>query len=210
MTMDDTTLSKALARDVDGAFEALVLAHQDRLYTIALRFLGDPADAEEAAQDAFVRAHRALTGYPPERIRGLALRPWRATIVLNACRNRRRSLRDRRPPVSMTPLVEAGFDPSDWRPSPETIGDRHSEVVEWARRLADLSPRLRAAVVLRHVDGLSYAEIAEALGAPEGTVKAQVHRSLQQLRRVLESERIQPERAAGRTTDRTQRKELSA
>lgn len=210
MTMDDTTLCRALARDVDGAFEALVLAHQDRLYTIALRFLGDPADAEEAAQDAFVRAHRALAGYPPERIRALALRPWLATIVLNACRNRRRSLRDRRPPVSMTPLVEAGFDLGDWRPSPEAVGDRHSEAVEWARRLADLSPRLRAAVVLRHVDGLSYAEIAEALGAPEGTVKAQVHRGLERLRRVLESERIQAERAAGRTRDRTQRKELSA
>ena len=63
-TMDtDSPLIAALAEDVDGSFEALVLAHQDRLYSIALRLLGDPRDAEEAAQDAFVRAYRALSGY---------------------------------------------------------------------------------------------------------------------------------------------------
>ena len=59
----DSQLIVALARDLDGTFEALVLGHQDRLYSIALRMLGDPRDAEEAAQDAFVRAYRALAGY---------------------------------------------------------------------------------------------------------------------------------------------------
>jgi len=56
----DDHLAAALARDLDRSFDALVLAHQDRLYTIALRMLRDPRDAEEAAQDAFVRASRAL------------------------------------------------------------------------------------------------------------------------------------------------------
>ena len=56
----DDRLATDLARDLDGAFDALVVAHQDRLYTIALRMLGDPRDAEEAAQDALVRAYRAL------------------------------------------------------------------------------------------------------------------------------------------------------
>src|SRR6185436_20520906 len=81
-------LIDALAGDLDGSFEALVLAHQDRIYSIALRLLGDPRDAEEAAQDAFVRAYRALSGYDPARIRELRLRPWLATIVLNLCRSR--------------------------------------------------------------------------------------------------------------------------
>ena len=84
----DSPLIAALAEDLDGSFEALVLAHQDRLYSIALRLLGDPRDAEEAAQDAFVRAYRALAGYDPARIRELRLRPWLATIVLNLCRSR--------------------------------------------------------------------------------------------------------------------------
>ncbi len=84
----DEPLIAALADDLDGSFEALVLAHQDRLYSIALRMLGDPRDAEEAAQDAFVRAYRALAGYDAARIRELRLRPWLATIVLNLCRSR--------------------------------------------------------------------------------------------------------------------------
>ena len=64
----DDRLTADLADDLDGAFEALVLAHQDRLYTIALRMLGDVGDAEEAAQDALVRAYRALAGYERSRI----------------------------------------------------------------------------------------------------------------------------------------------
>ena len=87
-------------RDLDGTFEAVVLAHQDRLYSIALRMLGDPRDAEEAAQDAFVRAYRALAGYDPARIRELRLRPWLATIVLNLCRSRL----GRRPAAGRGPL----------------------------------------------------------------------------------------------------------
>src|SRR6185503_8175605 len=76
-TMDtDSQLLAALARDLDGSFEGLVLAHQDRLYSIALRMRGDARDAEEAAQDALVRAYRALSGYPAERILELRLRPW--------------------------------------------------------------------------------------------------------------------------------------
>ena len=85
---DDASLTLALADDLDGTFERLVRAHQDRLYSIALRMLGDPGEAEEAAQDALVRAYRALARYEPERIRDLQLRPWLATIVLNLCRSR--------------------------------------------------------------------------------------------------------------------------
>ena len=59
----DDRLAADLARDLDRSFDALVVAHQDRLYTIALRMLGDPRDAEEAAQDALVRAYRALATY---------------------------------------------------------------------------------------------------------------------------------------------------
>src|SRR5215212_8727759 len=84
----DSQLIDALASDLDRSFEALVLAHQDRIYSIALRMLGDPRDAEEAAQDAFVRAYRALAGYDAARTRELRLRGWLTTILLNVCRNR--------------------------------------------------------------------------------------------------------------------------
>lgn len=183
--MDDRQLASALARDVDRAFPSLVVAHEDRIYTIAYRLLAHRADAEEAAQDAFVRAYRALVGYEPERIRALVLRPWLATIAINACRNRRRRTVDRRPAVSLAPLIEAGYDPRDPGPSVEMLGERQSEVELWARRLAALPRAQRTAIVLRHVDGLSYPEIATALDLPEGTVKAQVHRGLRRLREHL-------------------------
>ncbi len=193
----DTRLLTDLARDLDGGFEALVLAHQDRCYSIALRMLGDPGAAEEAAQDAFVRAYRALAGYDATRIRELRLRAWLATIVLNICRTRlaRRSAAGR-PPLSLDRDAESGALPEPVATDPSTlpaaVADRAAEHQRWARLLATIPPSYRAAVVLRHVDGLSYPELAIALDRPEGTVKAQVHRGLALLKTAFDAdERIE-------------------
>jgi RNA polymerase sigma-70 factor (ECF subfamily) len=185
----DAALANGLARDLDAAFPLLVANHQDRLYTIALRLLGDRRDAEEVAQDALVRAFRAMRGYPRERVAALRLRPWLASITVNLARNRRRRLDDRQPPSSLEPMVAAGFDiPADGRGAPQPTADRRETKRELAAALLILKPAVRAAVVLRHVDGLSVAEAAEALGKPEGTIKAQVHRGLRELRAALEAE----------------------
>ena len=190
----DDRLVTDLARDLDGSFEALVTAHADRLYSIALRMLGDPRDAEEAAQDALVRAYRALSSYEAGRIRELRLRPWLATIVLNLCRSTAGG-RARRgaPPLSLDRAAPGestpGLDPSaPAQQAPTAIAERHAAREAWAVRLASLPVPYRAAVVLRHVDGLSYPEVAEVLGRPEGTVKAQVHRGIAMLRTMLEAE----------------------
>lgn len=185
----DVALAKRLARDLDGSFEALVIAHQDRLFTIARRVLGDGHDAEEVAQDAFIRAYRAIEGYPPERVRELRLRPWLAAIVVNLARNRRRRRADRQPAQPLAPLLEGGLDLEDR--AAERPEARHADAEsrhEWSARLATLPAAYRTAVVLRHVDGLSYDEVAVALGRPEGTVKAQVHRGLRLLRAALDAE----------------------
>jgi len=185
----DVDLAKRLARDLDGSFEALVVAHQDRLFTIARRLLGDAHDAEEVAQDAFVRAYRAIEGYPPERVRELRLRPWLAAIVVNLARNRRRRVADRQPASPLTPLLENGLDLEDQASArPEARHATAESRREWSARLAALPVAYRTAVVLRHVDGLSYDELAVALGRPEGTVKAQVHRGLRLLRAALDAE----------------------
>ena len=184
----DAALANRLARDIDAAFPALVTEHQDRLYTIALRLLGDRRDAEEVAQDALVRAFRAMHGYPRERVAALRLRPWLASIAVNLARNRRRRLDDRHPPGSLEPMLDAGFDPpADRRNAPESTAARRETKRELAGALLMLTPAVRAAVVLRHVDGLSVEEVAEALDRPQGTVKAQVHRGLRELRAVLEA-----------------------
>lgn len=172
---DDLALAARLAHDLDGTFESLVLAHQDRLFTIAFRTGGDRHDAEELVQDCFVRAYRALATYPSARIRELRIRGWLTTILLNAGRNRTR--------VRRVPTTELSFDPSA-EPTTDPLA-RRDERETWARLLGTLSPAQRTAVVLRHVDGLSYAEIAAATGKPEGTVKAHVHRGLAGLRTAL-------------------------
>jgi RNA polymerase sigma-70 factor (ECF subfamily) len=186
--MDDELIA-ALAQDLDASFERLVRAHQDRLFSIALRFTGDARDAEELAQDAFVRAYRALEGYDTRRILELNLRAWLATIVLNLCRNRAR----RRRPTEVALDVAAGPDPfADRRASsPADRYERRESAAYWAALVRELPERYREAVVLRHVDGLSYEELAEVLARPEGTVKAQVHRGIALLRAAHE--------AAGRT-----------
>ena len=174
----DTALTERLAADLDASFEALVNAHVDRLFSIALRILGDRGDAEEAAQDALVRAYRALGGYDYGRIRELRLRPWLTTIVVNVCRNRTR--------VRRVKTTELGFEPGT-EPAVDPVARRDARDA-WARLLATLPPAQRIAIVLRHVDGLSYAEMAEALDKPEGTLKAQVHRGLATLRDALATE----------------------
>src|SRR4051812_616690 len=117
------TLTDRLAADLDAAFEALVREHQDRLYSLALRYVGSAADAEELTQDAFVRAYRALERYDADRIRALELRAWLTTILLNACRNH--VVRPaRRAAQASTPIETAEWLASDGRHGPEAAVER--------------------------------------------------------------------------------------
>jgi RNA polymerase sigma-70 factor (ECF subfamily) len=179
----DHELPAALADDLDGAFEQLVRAYQDRLYAFALRLSGSPPDAEEIAQDAFVRAYRALAGYSAPRIRELALRPWLHRIVLNVFRNR---VRGRHLPVTALDPDGEGLDLEDARERrPDALLERAERHGTLAALVAALPERYRLAVLLRHIQGLGYGEIAAVLGQPVGTAKAHVHRGVQLLRAAL-------------------------
>jgi len=177
-----------LAGDPAGTLEHLVLTYQDRLYRFALRFSASPQDAEEIVQDAFVRAYQALITYTAERIHSLALRPWLYQITLNVARNRLR--RKALPQVSYTTddddettssAVER-FLSTDMSDSPEAQVERGQDYAVIQRLLATLPARYRAALLLRYVEELSYAEVALALKKPVGTVKSDVHRGLTLLR----------------------------
>src|SRR6185369_17719246 len=135
----DEQLIAALADDLEASFEGLVLAHQDRIYSIALRMLGDPRDAEEAAQDALVRAYHALAGYDAARIRELRLRPWLATIVLNLCRSRLRRRGSVRASLSLDAALPGELEPrADAARGPaETVATRDS-AHDWAGLLRTL------------------------------------------------------------------------
>lgn len=182
-TTGPTGLAGALAEDRDAAFPRLVRALQDGLYSGALRLTGDRAAAEEITQETFLRAYRALGTYPADRVRALRLREWAWTIALNLCRNRARAL-SRRPE---DPWENAAAAP-DAGPGPEQAALAADDRERLARHLARLPWAPRAAVVLRHVAGLQYPEIAATLGRPLGTVKSDVHRGLQRLREYLEED----------------------
>ena len=158
----------------ERAFERLVRDHQDRIFALSLALTGNRHDAEEVAQDTFLRAYRALCTYPDERARELKQRPWLNRIAINVVRNRVRGPRPR--------LVELNGSEPDHGAGPEEDALRRADIDALAARVASLPPRYREAVVLRHVQELSYAEAAEALGQPVGTVKANVHRGLKMLR----------------------------
>ncbi len=155
-------------------FERMVHEHQDRVFALGFALTGNRHDAEEVAQDTFLRAYRALVTYPPDRIRELKQKPWLHRIALNVVRNRVRGIRPR--------LVELNGSEPDRALGPEDGALLKMEMDALAVRVAALPTRYRAAVVLRHVQELSYEEVADALGQPVGTVKANVHRGLKLLR----------------------------
>lgn len=175
---DADLVNPALDGDVD-AFEALVRRYQRRIISLARGFTGDPADAEDLAQEVFVRVHRSLG-----RFRGDSLfRTWLYTIAMNVTRSHHSS-RQRRLAVwqdsgagDVTP-----FDPAD------TSADQEASLVRREaidRALESLPADLRVAVTLRDVHGLDYKEIADAIGAPIGTVESRIFRGRQRLRVAL-------------------------
>jgi RNA polymerase sigma factor (sigma-70 family) len=181
-------IGAALARDVDGAFERFAKTYQDRLFAYVLNLTANPAVAEDVAQETFVNAYSALQKYTPARRRALALRAWLYTIALNRVRNLARSpaaksisldgpaATDRQLPLHL-------IDP---RAGPAIAVERHETLGELRAALGRLELRYRGAVVLRHIEGREYAEIAAILGQPVGTVKSNVHRGLALLRADLQ------------------------
>src|ERR1700716_3463860 len=109
----EADLNELLASDLEAGFEPLVRAYGQRLFAFAYAMSGNAADAEEIAQDAFLRAHRALRRYEPERVRELSLNAWLHRIALNVFRNRLRGKRPR-----LVPL-EAEHPIADRAPGPE-------------------------------------------------------------------------------------------
>ena len=162
---------------IDGTermFERMVHEHQHRVFALGLALTGNRHDAEEVAQDTFLKAYRALVTYPPDRVRELKQRAWLHRIALNVVRNRVRGIKPR--------LVELNGSEPDHAMGPEDGALLRMEMDDLAARVAALPIRFREAVVLRHVQELTYEEAAEALGQPVGTVKANVHRGVKLLR----------------------------
>ena len=160
------------------AFEELVAGHQHRVFGVALRMLNDTAEAEEIAQETFLRAHRSLAEF-----RGDAkLSTWLYAIASRLCLNRLTSS-DRK---VARPGEETLLRVADDRASPEAEAERGELEAALHRAIAELSEDRRIVVVLRDLQGLSYEEIAAALDLELGTVRSRLHRARMDLKEKME------------------------
>jgi len=191
MTLEQA-LPASLALDLDGCFEQLVSHYQDRLYSFAYRLTRNREDAEEVAQDAFVRAYRALKTYPSERIRSLSMRAWLYQITLNVTRNRLRGKKLRLVSMSAPNRNEAAaaFDaPDNPERQPDSVLEKKERRANLAELVATLPERYRSTLILRYVEGLSLEEVAAILKQPLGTVKSNAHRAVVALRELISQSR---------------------
>jgi len=172
---DESTLVARARRGEAAAYEELVRMHQAIAFRVALVNAGDRADAEEAVQDAFLKAYRALGRFRT----GAPFRPWLLKIVANEARNRRRSAGRR---AGLTLRVAGTAASGDAAPSPEAAvltDERREELLDAIGRLDD---RDRDILVHRFLLELDEQETAEALGIRRGTVKSRTSRALERLR----------------------------
>ncbi len=181
MQDDAPLLSRARGGDLD-AFNALVERYQGLVYNVCLRMLGETAAAEDAAQETFLSAYRAL-----ERFRGGSFRAWLLRIAANLCYDELR--RRRRRPL---PLEAAAAVPAPAEQSPHQAYLRGELAAHIQRGLAALPPDQRLALVLRDVQGLSYEEVAQAMRASLGTVKSRIARGRARLRDYLKARGVLP------------------
>ena len=175
---DESTLVARARRGEAAAYEELVRMHQTIAYRVALANAGDRADAEEAVQEAFVKAYRALGRFRD----GAPFRPWLLRIVANEARNRRRSA-GRRAGLTLRVAGAAASGPA--APSPEAAvlsAERRDVLLE---ALGRLDERDRDVLVHRYLLELDEQETAEALGVRRGTVKSRSSRALERLRAAL-------------------------
>ena len=157
-----------------SAFGVLVERYAGVARRVARAVLGNPEDADDAAQDAMLSALVKLDQYDPRRPFG----PWLLRIVANAATDRRRRRTVRRVEPLDAALTAGG-------PRPDTTAERRALGERLRQALAELPERRRVAVVLFDVEGYSHAEIAGILGIPEGTVRSEVFHARRRLRVLL-------------------------
>jgi RNA polymerase sigma-70 factor, ECF subfamily len=174
---DPPGLLERLRAGEPRAFEELVIAYQHRVFGVALRMLGSRAEAEEIAQEVFVRAHRAVRDFRGE----ARLGTWLYGIASRLCLNRLASP-DRRVARGDAALADIAAS----TPDPAAAAERAELDAALHSAIAELPDERRLVVILRDVEGLSYEQIAEALALDPGTVRSRLHRARMQLKDKLE------------------------
>ena len=184
--MDEVALISAAQNGDLTAFNRLVLAYQDLIFSLTYRMMGEVDSAEDATQDAFLSAYRNLRSY-----RGGSFKAWLMRIATNACYDELRR-RKRRPTTPLEPLddddeeVESPRWIADPGESPEQAAERAELAQALQHCLNDLPDDFRAVVLLVDVQGMDYAEVSQTMGKPLGTVKSRLARARLRLRDCLQ------------------------
>lgn len=181
---DELTLIERARQGDSSAFETLVLRYQDKVYNICRYMLG-PHDAEDAAQDSFIKAYRNLDRFTPSP----GFSAWITRIAINTC------LDYKRKPVHL-PLARTSGEGGEYEyehasngPGPEAALCSKQFALAVAKAVSGLSEKLRAVLVLCDIEGLSYSEVSGALDISMGTVKSRLSRAREELKKLLEGSR---------------------
>jgi RNA polymerase sigma-70 factor, ECF subfamily len=184
--MDETALIRAAQRGDVNSYNTLVLTHQTQAFNVAYRIMGDPDSAADATQEAFISAFKAIRTF-----RGGSFKAWLLRIVTNACYDEIRR-RKRRPNASLDALyVEDESADSDGSlvtraENPEQYAQRMDLQAAIVSCLQGLSEDQRTVTVLSDIEGMSYEEISDVIGAALGTVKSRLSRARSSLRDCLQ------------------------
>ncbi|MFH1147875.1 MAG: sigma-70 family RNA polymerase sigma factor [Pseudomonadota bacterium] len=181
---DDAMLVRAFQAGNKASFDELVLRHKDRIFNLCYRFLGDYEEANDCAQEAFVKAFRSAAAFRFES----AFATWLYRIAVNTCKNRLRSLSYRLrkrmlrlgEPESENDL--GACDPPDGAPGPATKLECKESETLIQKAIEMLPADQRAVILLRHLDGLSYEDIVAITGYNVGTVKSKLSRARNHLK----------------------------
>jgi RNA polymerase sigma-70 factor (ECF subfamily) len=164
-----------------ASFEQVALPHMAAAFNLARHILGQRADAEDAVQDAYVRAYRAY-----HQLESQDIKPWLLTIVRNVCYRRLQQRRRANNVISLDEAINPGaageYELHSGLRSPEEAAIGASEQTLVSTAIADLPPAFREVIVLREIEELSYREIADVIGAPVGTVMSRLARARSQLK----------------------------
>jgi RNA polymerase sigma-70 factor, ECF subfamily len=187
----DQQLVERVQRGDKGAFDLLVLKYQRKIFRLLSRLIRDSAEVEDIAQEAFIKAYRALPNFRGES----AFYTWLYRIAINTAKNHLVSQGRRAPTSTEADIEEAEtFDDGDHLRDLNTPDSMllSKQVGEAVNRAIDKLPEdLRTAIVLREIEGLSYEEIAESMGCPIGTVRSRIFRAREaialELKPVLET-----------------------
>jgi RNA polymerase sigma-70 factor (ECF subfamily) len=168
------------------AFDLLVLRYQQRIVKLIMRYVRDPAEAQDVAQEAFIKAYRALPGFRGES----AFYTWLYRIAINTAKNHLAALQ--RKPVDYEVDLQ---DPANYElnaqlrdeETPEGLAMQEELRRTVERTIASLPEDLRTAIMLREIDGLSYEEIASAMDCPVGTVRSRIFRAREAIDRSIDA-----------------------